>query len=322
MPGFVSGGVIAAWLVAGQAAVTTRQPEPPALQFESLDSRPADQARVRRLDREQLRSIVQLVGLDDPGPPIRVVLAPEDSEVARATPPWIAGFARGATDTVVLFPSRSPRYPHDSIEAVLRHEVAHILIARAADRQTVPRWFDEGLAMVAERTWQFEDRWQLVWALVSTDQLRMDHVNDRFASGSRAMGRAYALASAFVQHIIDTHGTDAPARILAGVASGAPFEAAFARATGRSLSDAERTYHAELTSWTRKLSLLTSPLVLWMMVTVLALAVIYVSRRRSAERRRKWAEEDAREAIGPAEDGWTDETASPGGRTPPRDWVH
>ena len=307
MPSFVGCGVIAAWLVAVQTAVTTRPPEPPTLEFESLDSRPTDEARVRRLDRDQLRDIMQLVGLDDPGPPIRVVLAPEDSEIAGATPPWIAGFARGATGTVVLFPQRSPRYPHDSIEAVLRHEVAHILIARAADGQSVPRWFDEGLAMAAERTWQFEDHWQLAWALVSTDQLRMEHVNHLFASGSRAMGRAYALASAFVQHIIDTHGAEAPARILAGVASGAPFEVAFARATGRSLSDSERSYLTELTSWTRRLSFLTSPLVLWMMVTVLALAVIYVSRRRSAERRRKWAEEeeDARDV-----------------RTPPRDWVH
>ena len=265
---------------------------------------------------------MRLVGLDDPGPPIHVVLAPEDSEIARATPPWIAGLARGATGTVVLFPSRSPRYPHDSIEAVLRHEVAHILITRAAENQRVPRWFDEGLAMVAERTWQFEDRWQLIWALVSTDQLRMEHVNDLFASGSRALGRAYALASAFVQHIIDTHGAEAPARILTGVASGAPFEVAFARATGRSLSDAERSYHAELTSWTRRLSLLTSPLVLWMMVTLLAVAVIYVSRRRRAERRRMWAEEDAPDGIGPAEEGWTDETTSRVVRTPPRDWVH
>jgi hypothetical protein len=58
-----------------------------------------------------------------------------------------------------------------------------------------------------------------------------------------------------------------------------------------------------------------------MMVTLLALAVIYVSRRRSAERRRKWAEEEARDGIGPAEEGVTDETASPGVGTP-RDWVH
>ncbi len=308
MPPVLAACAIGAWLVAVQAAGTARQPTPPALRFETPDFRPVDEPRLRRLDGDQLRTIVQLVGLEDPGPPIRVMLAPEDSELARATSSWIAGFADGATGTVVLFPSRSLRYPHDSLEDVLRHEVAHILIVRAADGQAVPRWFNEGLAVVAERAWLFEDRWRLEWALLSAEQVRMDEVNDLFQAGSSGAGGAYALASAFVRHIIETEGSDIPARILAALANGVSFEVAFEQATGRPLADAERGFYVELTSWTRRLPLLTSPFVLWMIVTLLALSAIYVGRRRSAERRRKWAEEDAREMTG--------------GRTPPRDWVH
>jgi hypothetical protein len=322
VPRFFTACAIAAWLVAVHAAGTARQPAPPALQFETLDSRPADEPRLRRLDRDRLGTIVQLVGLEDPGPPIHVMLAPEDSELARTTSSWIAGFAHGATGTVVLFPSRSLRYPHDSLEAVLRHEVAHILIVRAAGGRAVPRWFNEGLAVVAERAWHFEDRWQLAWALVSADQVRMDEVNDLFQAGSSGADRAYALASAFVRHIIETQGSDVPARILAAVANGVSFEVAFEQATGRSLVDAERSFHAELTSWTRRLPFLTSPSVLWMIVTLLALFAIYVRYRRRAERRRKWAEEDARDVGWLAEETLADETPPRGARTPPRDWVH
>ncbi len=319
MPPFRTTCAIAAWLVTVQGAATARQPTPPALQFETLDSRPADEPRLRNLDRDRLRAIVQLVGLEGSGPPIRVVLAPEDSELARATPSWIAGFAHGATGTVVLFPSRSLRYPHDSLEAVLGHEVAHVLIVRAAGGQAVPRWFNEGLAVVAERAWHFEDRRQLAWALISEDQVRMDHVNDLFQAGSNDADRAYALASAFVRHIIETQGADVPARILAAVANGVSFDLAFERATGRSLVDAERSFHAELTSWTRRLPLLTSPFVLWMMVTLLALFAICVRRRRSAERRRKWAEEDARDSSWLPEETLADETPPERARTPPRE---
>jgi hypothetical protein len=269
------------------------------LRFETLDSRPADEPRLRRFDhnagtRNGLGTIVQLVGLDDAGPPIRVVLAPEDSQLAHATPSWIAGFADGATATIVLFPARSVQYPHDSIEAVLRHEVAHVLIARAAGGRAVPRWFNEGLAVTAERPWQLEDRWQLGWALVSAGEMRMAEVNDLFQGGSGEAGRAYVLASAFVRHIIDTHGPGVPARILAAVAKGVPFDLAFERATGRPLAASERGFRAELTSWTWRLPFLTSPVVLWMIVTLLAVFAIYVRRRRSAERRRQWAEEEAR----------------------------
>ena len=320
MPPFLTACAIAACLVAVEAAGAARQPAPPALQFETLDSRPADEPRLRRLDPDRLRTIVQLVGLEDPGPPIRVMLAPEDSELARATSSWIVGFAHGSTGTIVLFPSRSLHYPHDSLEAVVRHEVAHILIVRAAAGQAVPRWFNEGLAVVAERAWHFEDRWQLGWALVSADQVQMVEVNDLFQAGPSGAGQAYALASAFVRHIIETHGSDVPARILAAVANGVPFDVAFEQATGRSLVAAERSFHVELTSWTRQLPLLTSPFVLWLIITLLALTAIYVRGRRSAERRRKWAEEDAGDVGWLAEESLKDETSPRGARTP-RDWI-
>ena len=306
MPRFLTAWSIAAWLMAIQAAGTGRQPPPPVLRVETPDAGPADEPRLHRLDYSRLSAIVELVGLDDPGPPIRVLLAPEDSEVARTTSSWIAGFAQGATDTVVLFPSRALRYPHDSLEEVLRHEVAHVLIVRAANGHAVPRWFNEGLAVAAERTWHFEDRWQLVWALGSADQVRMDEVNDLFQAGPVGARQAYALASAFVRDIIERQGSVVPARILAGVANGVSFEVAFEQATGRSLVDAERRFHAGLTSWTWRLPFLTSPLVLWMIVTLLALYAINVGSRRRAERRRKWDEDDARDV------GWkTDETLLP-----------
>jgi hypothetical protein len=307
---------VGVWLLAVEAAGTARQPVPPELLFETPDSRPADEPRLRRVDRDRLRAIVQLVGLADPGPPIHVVLAPEDSELARATPSWIAGFAHGASDTVVLFPSRSLRYPHDSLEAVLRHEIAHILITRAADGQAVPRWFNEGLAVVAERARQFEDHRQLAWALISADQARMNDLNDMFQAGSGGAARAYALASAFVRHVIETAGSEVPARILAAVANGVSFDVALAQATGRSVVDLERSFHAELTLWTQWLPLLTSPFVLWMIVTLLALYAIYVRRRRSAERRRKWDDGSAWSVGWPAEETLAGENrrAAPGRR--------
>ena len=101
---------------------------------------------------------MRLLRLDDPGGAIRVVLASDTSDWARQVPPTTAGFAVGEDSLVVLFPSRSLTYPHDTLEDVLHHEVAHVLIARAAGGRPVPRWFHEGLAMTAERTWGFEDR--------------------------------------------------------------------------------------------------------------------------------------------------------------------
>ena len=272
-------------------AAPAAQPRAPELQVETLGTA-TGAAGLGRIDTEHLRTVVRLVGLDDPGGPIRVVLAPEDTDVARGTPTWIAGVAHGPSDTVLLFPSRSPSYPHDSLAAVLHHEIAHILIYRAARGQSVPRWFNEGLATVAERAWNFEDRRHLAWALASGTPVSMQQVDAAFQQGPNRAARAYALSSAFVRHIIDRHGIDAPAGILGLAARDIPFDGAFERTVGQSLEEAEQDFSLQLTSWERWIPLLTSPFVLWTVVTLLALYAITVARVRRAERRRKWDEDD------------------------------
>lgn len=281
--------LIGLMLLAGPATPTAQRS--PELQFESLD-RPSDTSGIGRVDAEHLRAIVRLVGLDDPGGPIRVVLAREDTEVARGTPSWIAGVAHGQSSTVLLFPSRSPRYPHDSLNAVLHHEIAHVLIDRAAHGKPVPRWFNEGLATVAERTWTSEDRRQLAWALATGTPVRMHDLDSAFGEGPNKAARAYALGSAFVRNMIERDGIGAPAAILRRLADGETFDRAFEQTAGQSLQDAERAFSVEVTSWERWIPLLTSPFVLWTATTFLALYAMFAFRLRRAERRRKWDEDD------------------------------
>jgi hypothetical protein len=203
--------------------------------------------------------------------------------------------AHGPSDTILLFPSRSPSYPHDSLSAVLHHEIAHILIHRAARGQPVPRWFNEGLATVAERAWSFEDRRQLAWALAAGTPVRMHDLDTLFQQGPDAAASAYALGGAFVRQIIDRHGIDAPAAILDLLGQGTSFDDGFERTTGESLAEAERRFHLEIGSWERWIPLLTSPFVLWTATTLLALYAIVVFRLRRAERRRKWEDDEATE---------------------------
>ena len=118
---------------------------------------------------------------------MRVVLAEDGSEWARQVPPWAAGFAIGEAGLVVLFPSRSPLYPHDTLEDVLRHEVAHVLISRAAAGHPVPRWFHEGLAVAVERPWDLEDRTRLASALLFGPRLGLMEIDAHFAGDEAAL---------------------------------------------------------------------------------------------------------------------------------------
>lgn len=266
---------------------------PPELVVQAPPSLARAAERVRSVEPERLLDAMRLVGLQDPGPPIQVLLGPEGSDLA-SVPPWVSGYAFGEEGVIVLLPARAPSYPDSSLEELLRHEVAHVLVARAAGGRPLPRWFHEGLAMIAGLSWGLDDRSQLTLTLVGDGEVSLERLEQEFRGGQGDVRSAYAIAGAFANDLLRRHGDDAAARILAGVARGLSFEDAFRSATGATLAEAERAFWRRQTLWYRWVPLLTSSVTLWLLVTLLAIWAMGKRRARDAALRRRWEEEEER----------------------------
>ncbi len=283
-------------LLAALLAVTTataaHAQAPPELAIIAPAELAAARSRLDTFNRLPLAGIVHTVGLDDPGPPIQVVLAGEESAAARGAGAWIAGYALGNAGLVVLFPARSPVYPHDTLEDVLRHEVSHVLIARAAGGRDVPRWFHEGLSVAVERPWDFEDRSRLAWELMAGPRLRLREIDAMFDEGQAAQSRAYTLSAAFVRDLIREYGATAPAAILRLVREDVPFEQAVVTVAGRTLGGVENEFWNRQRVWTVWVPYFTSGEALWLLVIGVAALAVWVRRRRRAETRRRWDGEE------------------------------
>jgi hypothetical protein len=289
------GSFLLALVLLTQSAAPAISPE---LHIEAPQEWSSVRTRLESFDRQRLSDVALLVGITAAGPPIRVTLLPESSDVARATPSWIAGFAMGNLDTIVLFPSRSPSYPNATLEDVLRHELAHILIHRAAGGRPIPRWFNEGLAMTAEHGWRFRDQTQLLFQLVSGPRHSLGELNRLFESGQDGQARAYLLSAALVRELLHQHGQTAAATILQKVGHGDSFDQAFISVTGISPDEADSRFWNSQRVWTTWVSILFSNEVLWIAVTLLALLAIQRRRRKNAEIERKWEEEERRHGNG------------------------
>jgi hypothetical protein len=274
------------------ALAAAQQPPQLIIQAPASLKRAADQ--VRSVDPERLLDAMRLVGLTDPGPPIQVLLGPEGSDLAMV-PPWVSGYAFGEEGVIVLLPARAPSYPDSSLEELLRHEVAHVLVARAAGGRPLPRWFHEGLAMIAGLSWGLDDRSQLTLTLVGDGEVSLERLEEELRGGGPGEVRgAYAIAGAFANDLLRRYGDDTAARILAGVARGLSFEDAFKSATGATLGEAERAFWRRQTLWYRWVPLLTSSVTLWLLITLLAIWAMGKRRARDAALRRKWEEEEER----------------------------
>ena len=281
----------ALWLLAGVGGLS-RQVQPPNLVVEAPDSLRAIAERIRSFDRARLAAIMTLTGLPAPGAPIRVVLLPEETALARDTPPWVAAFADATRDLVVLFPTRIGSYPYDSLDVVLHHEVAHILLARAAAGGRIPRWFNEGVASMAERSWDLSVRSRFAWEATVGGSISITQLEGLFGKGRREAVRAYVVAHALVRDLLQHYGAGIVSSILARMTAGETFDQAFIAGTGTTASGAMQAFWQRTTNWERWIAFAARPLTLWTLVTALALLAIWKQRRRRAEKRRQWEAEE------------------------------
>lgn len=300
-------------LAAGAPAAAATRPE---LVVQAPPELAAAAAEIRGYGAATFGPALERTGLADLGGPITVLLFAEPSLEARRTPRWVAGTADARAARIALFPARVDGYPDRGLEALVQHEVAHVLVARAARGHDVPRWFDEGLAMAAGRAGDLGDRARVALAVLTDQRLPLARIDAAFAGGASEVASAYALARDFHQELERRFGRGVGAAILAGVARGEPFRAAFRAATGESLATVESAYWRRRSLWNRWLPIVTSSAALWGAITLLALAAFRRRRAIDAELRRRW--EEAEVPGGP-------EAGPEAGRPAPGDretWTH
>ena len=271
--------LLAALLLASPLAAL----EPTRLVFEPQPGLPRSANRLAEGSRPWVASEMDLVGLDAPGPDIRVVLAPESSPLARAMPAWVTGYTDGISNVVVILAERTPSYPDGGLEEVLAHEVAHVLIHRAAGGRRVPRWFDEGLAMLAARSWRLRDQTELAIGLLGGPRVPLWKLDDLFAGDRRQVEHGYALAGTLVQDLLERYGTSVPRIVLARVAHGDTFDKALREATGATTIEIGEAFWERQAALKRWIPILTSTAALWFAISVLAIVAAVRKRRQRVD---------------------------------------
>lgn len=306
-------------MVVAVGVLATGTPSVAPAQTVTVDAPPSlhDAAdRVRALPWDRLAEDLARAGLTLPAT-MHVTLVPEDAPEARETPRWVVGRAFGSSH-IVVFPARTGRFPYGSLDAVMRHEVAHLALSDASGGGGLPRWFHEGVATSVEGGWSGADQVRLLVAVLTTPAIA--EVDRLFASDAQPDATlAYSLAAAVIDDARDRHGASVPGRIARRVAAGVPFADAFVSATGDTPDQAAERAWSTFRWWTPLLALPASGHALWVGILVLAVIAFLVRRsRRAQQRARMDAEDEARDLDGFAEFDPTDGAGEDTNPTGPR----
>jgi hypothetical protein len=227
----------------------------------------------------------------------RIILIPpaasRDSELIRleaAAPEWAAGYLIPEQRIGAIRVAEAARYPYGTLEAVLAHEAAHMLIHDAAGER-VPLWFNEGVATWQGRRWSLEDMMVYTTSLLTSDLPKLAALDSSFHGSAGEAQLAYAASFAFVSWNVHRHGRDLVRTVLRDSRSGS-FAKTWLAATGTTLDRSEAAWRRESLIRYRWIPILTASSTLWIGITLLAMVAGVRKRARARRLREQWDRED------------------------------
>jgi len=226
-------GALAKWRAENQ--LETRFYESRGAHFRVLFEGPSDDAMARRVVEaleQDYWSIGQALSTY-PSRTIEVVLYTLEQFRDITRSPWAAA----AYDGRIRVPAREALTQAGELERVLKHELVHAFVATLGGRN-VPTWLNEGLAVVFEPDGveQAEETLER-----TAERMPLPDLHGSFANMSATRVRlAYAESAVAVRRMLDLRGAPAVVGLLADLADGDAFSAAFQQRLAISYPDFQR----------------------------------------------------------------------------------
>jgi hypothetical protein len=112
---------------------------------------------------------------------------------------------------------------------LIRHEVSHVALGQLA-HQPLPRWFQEGMAVLEASEWGTSNDLDMVRA--GRNPIPLSELQQGFPEDFSDLRLAYSESASFVEFLFEKHGSEAVRRLLARCAQGDSFDAAFKETFG------------------------------------------------------------------------------------------
>jgi hypothetical protein len=226
---------------------------------------------------------------------VTLYLATTQSEFLRDTditpPDWGAGLALLNQARIVI---KSPKYMavNKSFRELIGHELAHIMLFRAAGKRWLPRWLQEGFAMHTSGEWRIGQDILVARAAWTGRLIPLHHLEDLMTFKGAQADLAYTEAYLAVNHLLDRSDPYLLPDFLSSYRQNGDFYADWKSEIGTDyvswisnwLSVTSRQYHFFI-------FLLDSEM-FWIILAVAFLLLFLLKKRQNARTRRRWEIEE------------------------------
>jgi hypothetical protein len=224
----------------------------------------------------------------DRGTDIIVFLAPDptrfDSLTGGRAPEWGAGVALPQLGIIIIPGYVSDRTGTHQLPVILRHELAHVALQRHLGDADVPRWFTEGYATWAAGQFDDNEGWMLRLALLTGRAPPLDSLTLDWPLMVADARLAYMLSASATRYLVSLGRPDTFERFLDVWAESGSFEQALRQVYILSSPQFERLWRAHVRRHYGWLQIAAQTLFIWVLLSVLVLALFVIRRRRDRAR--------------------------------------
>jgi hypothetical protein len=209
-------------------------------------------------------------------------------------PEYASGVAYSELGLVLL--TLTPRHQENfELVQVFRHELAHIALHDAVGNHPIPRWFNEGFAVMASGETSFERMWALSSATISDRLLPLSQVERSFPNDESKASIAYAEASDVVRFLVRREDRHRFRSLVRELSAGRSLDMAAREAYGVDLVTLEHEWREDVAKRYTFWPVLFSGTAIWAGVLGLFVWGWRKRRARSQQTLARWARDEARE---------------------------
>jgi hypothetical protein len=232
---------------------------------------------------------------------VRVDVARTPGEMATLAPrgapypEYASGVAYPELGLVLL--TLTPRYQNETFDLtqVFRHELAHVALEDAVGPHPIPRWFNEGFAVMASGETSFERMFTLSNATLWDKLLPLREVERSFPNDETKVSVAYAEAADVVRFLVRREDRHRFRALVRELRTGRSLDHAAREAYGVDLVSLEHEWREDVAKRYTFWPILCSGTLVWVGVLGLFVWGWRKKRRRSKATLARWARDEARE---------------------------
>lgn len=228
-----------------------------------------------------------------PSRTITIYLCPTQSSFDRLTGGVIPHWGEAAADPVRWRIFLKAMRLHEGQRITIKHELVHLLLAEMAHPHRLPRWFNEGAAILLAGETQHIEPALISRAMATNSLLTFDDIEAMLAFPNEKAGLAYSESYHAVNFFVRRHGFAAIQNFAQALALFPAAPQAFQHATGEDLFDFEVAYFDYVRENFRWYFLLDENILWGVGLFGLFIAAYIVTRLRTRKKAAQWEREEA-----------------------------